>query len=166
MFRAGALLWLTVAFSGVFGGAGCSNPITDAVIDTTVDPGGSLSVQIGDGPPGALPALAKGDPLAITGQSTTLVIALSCATDASGVHAFTALGAAGGTITLLITPGSGNQIQVHTGGQSCVADSGTITLTANADNSISGSFDASGTVMGSGVPVTLKGTLSEIPQDR
>jgi hypothetical protein len=160
MFRAGALVWLSLAAGG------CYQQIADAVVDKTVDPGGSLSVQIADGPPGALPAVAKGDPLAITGQSTTLVVALSCAADGNGVHAFTALGTAGGTITLDITPGNGNQIQVHTGGQTSVADTGTIALTANADGTVSGSFDASGTVMGSGAAVTLKGTLSEIPQDR
>ena len=145
-------------------GTGCYNAITDAVVDKETDPGGTLAVQIAGGPPGSLPALASGSPLSISGQTSSLVVALTCRADDAGVDAATALATAGAQLTLHVAMQNGNQLQVHTGGKSCIADAGTITLIANSDGTLSGSFDTTGTVTDSGAPVTLTGTLSEIPQ--
>jgi len=144
--------------------SGCIDAIESAVVDDVTDPGGTLSVQIGDAAPGSLPALASGDPMAITAQSASLVVALSCTADVNGLHAATVLATAGATMTLPIAAGNGNQLQVHTGGQSYVADVGTIVLGTNADGTLSGTFDSTGTIAATGAPVTLHGTLTEIPQ--
>jgi hypothetical protein len=153
---------LAVSFAAPFVG-GCIDQVASAVVDNVTDPGGKLEVQIGDAAPVDLPALAQGNPMSITAQSPSLVAAFTCAADASGQSAATVLATAGGQITLSIQPQNGNQLQVHTGGQSYVASTGTVTLMTNSDGSLSGSFDAMGAVA-SGAPVELHGTLTSIPQ--
>jgi hypothetical protein len=155
-----------VAFALVLQGAGCYSQIIDAVVDDVTDPGGMMTITIDGGMPGTLPGLAQGNPLAITAQSASLVIALTCNSDPGGASAATVLSMVGGQIALTIQPMNGNRLQVHAGGKSFVADAGTISLQANSDGSISGSYDTTGTVMGDGTPITMTGTLTSIPQQK
>ena len=145
--------------------AGCYS-VVDAVVDDVTDPGGMMTVAIDSGTPGTLPGLASGDPLAITAQSNSLVIALTCKADASGNSAAKILGTAGGRMVLDILAGNGNQLQVHSAGKSFIADAGTISLATNADGTISGSYATTGSVMGDGTAVTLTGTLTSIPRQK
>lgn len=154
---------LFAAVTVAFWVSGCYEQIVEAVVDDNHEPGGVMQVQIGDGAPGETTGLASGDPLIITGQNTSLVIALTVGDTATGASAKTALATPGAQITANFVPKGRNQLQVHIGGNNCVADSGSAQLTANTDGTISGTFSASGTVTQTGAAFTLTGKLTEVP---
>jgi len=142
---------------------GCYDQIAAAVVDDNHEPGGVVHVQIGDGSPGETTGLASGDPLNITGQNQSLVVALTLGATSTGGAPKAMLAKLGTQIIATIVPMGSNKLQVHVGGQSCVADTGTVQIVSNTDGTISGSFSASGTVADNGAPFALTGTLTAVP---
>lgn len=146
---------------------GCYGQIVDAVVDDEeAQPGGAFTASIAPAAAMPLPALAKGDPLTITVESTSLVAGMTCGEDTAGNKAVDVLGKPNSQITLIVAPATRSQLQMHAGGQTCVATAGTLSLRTDASLAISGSFETSGHLAGGETPCTMAGTLTGIPQRR
>jgi hypothetical protein len=158
------LAWVT-GFGVAIVCAGCTN-IVDAVVDDVVDPGGKLTTTLNTQSLGDVTALAKGNPLAITGMGATYIISMTVGDDATGRTGFDTFATANQSLTIQIAAGSRNQLQTHFGGQSCVATDGQLVLSTDSNKDIGGTFQANGTQSSDGKPCTLSGTLMAIPQSR
>lgn len=145
--------------------SGCyQQAIIDAIVqDPDLEPGGAVEAMLGDSALGAIPALAKGEPLTIHGQSHTVLFAITLGADVGGRPARDVLMGAGRTLSLTITPSSATQMQFHAGGASCNADAGQIDLSAGLNMALSGSFAATGRLAGTETPCELSGTITAIP---
>ncbi len=156
-----ALVFVFV-FVFVLGGGGCGGLYSAVVDDHGTEPGGTLHASV-DGVAADVPALASGDPLTISASSANLVVSIVCGEDATGRAAVTVLAVAGGTIELAITAAGRTQLQLHTGGKSCIADTGTVQLATLADGTISGTFSATGHEGAAMTACAPEGTLTGIP---
>jgi len=159
--------WLgLVAVFALFEMAGCWNPYGEILADH-VTPGGVVRVTMDGGAPSAAAGLvaAKNEPLTVTAYSPDLTFGLEFDKLPDGRLPREALATEGGTLT--VAPGPSARLQTHSGGRSCVASAGTITLTVDAGGkTVTGAIDATGVVKDSTTPCALAITLTGIPVER
>jgi hypothetical protein len=131
-------------------------------------PGGVVRASI-DGAAQAGPGLvsAKAEPMSLSGYTTNMTFGLVAGEDAGGRTALQALGVAGGSIELVLTPITRTALQVHLAGSGCKATSGTIKLrTDESKKIVSGEFEAQGTRTGTMASCIISGSLESIPVER
>src|SRR4051794_17679627 len=149
--------------------AGCISSILDQD-PQAVPQGGKVQAGLSGGALRITPAVAhqKGEPMVVEGASTELTFSLTAA-DSLGGTALADLKEAGDQTQLNIRKGGRNRLEIHLDGGGCVAVTGFVSLSLDGNTRLAGSFDADGTVTGSGggtTPCHMSGTLAEIPLDR
>lgn len=153
-------------------GSGCYQQLYNAVVDKSdKSPGGTIMTQLGGQQVGDTTGLAKSTKstaLTILGQSkdATLLLSMTAGLDIAGVQARDALGVAGASVTLVITPTSDSALQLHYSGSTCAAATGQIDLQADAKLALTGTFMADGTDDATGADCSVTGTITTIPQQR
>jgi hypothetical protein len=156
--------WLVVGFALTF--SACFNPYGE-ILAEHVSPGGVVRVTLDGGAPTAAAGIvaAKNEPLTVTAYSADLTFGLELDKLADGRLPREALASEGGTLT--VAPGPSARLQTHTGGRSCVADEGTITLTVDGGGkTVTGAIEATGVLKGTTGRCQLSITLTGIPVER
>ncbi len=138
--------------------AGCFSPVQE-LVTSHVEAGGTLTAQLGAGPPLTTKAIADGtvDPMTVEGSSAELVFGLVVATDVKTGMPAKALLLAGKTVQLSVAAGS--QLSVHLGGASCATTAATVNLVPDGMGHLDGDFT------GTGAGCTTSGTLKGVPID-
>ena len=165
MKRRAALLACTL-------GSGCYQQLYDAVVDKSdTSPGGTITTLLGGQQVGDTTGLAKSTSstsMDIEGLSkdASLLISMTAGLDTTGVEARDALGVAGASVTLVITPTGDSALQLHYIGSTCAAATGQIDLQADTNLALTGAFMADGTDDATGAACSVTGTITTIPQQR
>jgi hypothetical protein len=149
----------------VFALSGC---VLGEITASHVEPGGLITATLNGGAPVASTGLgdASKEPFSLDGFSAVLTFGLVAANDASGASVVTGTATANASLSIPITVGGKNQLEVSLDGASCVASEGTVTLTTNSSLQLTGTFSASGTLSGGTTPCTVTGSFSKVPVQR
>ncbi len=147
-------------------GSGC---ITDELLQSHVEPGGTIVSAIGAAPQHTCPALldATADPITLNGFSATMTFGLVGALDVGGANVHTELATSPTAVVLQIAPGSTNQLQVHADGGGCAAVTATIHLQLDGSGLAQGDFTVeSGHDTEAGAPCVFSGLITNVPVSR
>lgn len=151
-------------------GPGCISDYLSAVVDPAdVTPAGKIQASLVGGELRTTAAVAHGksEPMTVQGTSAELTFSLTAAqTTGVGGTALTDLKNPGDSTQLDILAGNANHLEIHLNGGGCVAVTGSVSLSLDANSQLGGSFEAQGTVSGGSDACQMTGTLSGVPQDR
>ena len=151
-----AVRWLPLS---ILLASGC---LYQELTSSHVEPGGTVTAMLDGGMPRTTTGLgdATKDPFSLSGFSPFLTFGLV----APGSKM--ALSMDNTTVEVDLAPGSGVQLEIHSDGTGCSAQSGVVHLHTSGDGHVDGDFTATGLVPGTTTACSFAGTLAGIPLSR
>jgi hypothetical protein len=139
---------------------------TNELLEPHVMPGGVVRASIDGGALVAAQGLCTitADPITLNAASGDLSFGLIGGSDAGGRTAFSVLAGPNTAITLPIA--GTTQLQVYAGGGGCVAATGSVVLSIDANGNAMGTVTASGTRSDGVTACNIDGAISAVPVQR